>query len=272
MAYENILYEAAAGVATITLNRPDRLNAWNTPMERELRQAVETAAADDGVRVILLTGAGRGFCAGADIERLDTIAGGTQSWEKLPEPKPMGGSERADFRHRVSYFPLIGKPVIAVVNGPVAGIGLVLALYCDLRFAGSDAVFVSAFARRGLIAEYGAGWMLSRLVGPANALDLLMSSRRVTAEEALRMGLVNQVFPQAELMARAHAYAAEVASACSPRSLRVIKRQVWDAQFETLAEAQAVADREMEASFRSEDFREGVAHFQEKRPPRFTGR
>jgi enoyl-CoA hydratase/carnithine racemase len=148
----------------------------------------------------------------------------------------------------------------------------VLALYCDLRFAGSDAVFVSAFARRGLIAEYGAGWMLSRLVGPANALDLLMSSRRVGAEEALRMGLVNQVFPQAELLARSQAYAAELAAACSPRSLRVIKRQVWDAQFETLGEAQDVAEREMEASFGSEDFKEGVAHFQEKRPPRFTGR
>jgi enoyl-CoA hydratase/carnithine racemase len=241
-------------------------------MERELRQAMEGAAADDGVRVILLTGAGRGFCAGADMERLGGIAGGTQPWEKLPPPRAIGGSERADFRHRVSYFPALGKPVIAVINGPVAGIGLVLALYCDLRFAGADALFVTAFARRGLIAEYGASWMLSRLVGPANALDLLMSSRRVGADEALRMGLVNQVFPQAELMDRARAYAEELASQCSPRSLRVIKRQVWDEQFETLAEAEAAADREMQASFESEDFKEGVAHYKEKRAPRFTGR
>lgn len=272
MVYEQILYGTADGVATITLNRPDRLNAWNQVMEAELRHAVSAAAADQGVRVILLTGAGRGFCAGADIGRLDGIARGGPHAVERPALPPLGGSMRADFQDRVSYFPSVGKPIIGVINGPAAGIGLVLALYCDMRFAGSEAFFVTAFARRGLIAEYGSAWILSRLVGSANALDLMLSSRRVGADEALRMGLVNRVVPQGELIGNAAAYARELAAACSPRSLRVMKRQIWDALFQSLAEAQAVAEREMRESFASEDFREGVAHFQEKRPARFTGR
>jgi enoyl-CoA hydratase/carnithine racemase len=179
---------------------------------------------------------------------------------------------RADFRKKYSYFPAVGKPVIAAINGPVVGLGLVIALYCDLRFASDAAKFSTAFARRGLIAEYGLAWILPRLVGHANALDLLFSARMVDSAEALRMGLVNQVFPQDAFLAKVNEYAREVAANSSPRSTRIMKRQVYDAMFQTLGEAFDVAEREMLASLQCEDFKEGVAHFLEKRAPTFTGR
>jgi enoyl-CoA hydratase/carnithine racemase len=162
--------------------------------------------------------------------------------------------------------------VIAAINGPIVGLGLVIALYCDLRFASDGARFGTAFARRGLIAEYGMAWMLPRLVGHANALDLLFSARMIDAAEALRMGLVNQVYPQATFHEKVREYAVAVAANVSPRSLRVIKRQVYDAMFLTLAESFEISEREMLASLQCEDFKEGVAHFVEKRAPVFTGK
>jgi enoyl-CoA hydratase/carnithine racemase len=167
---------------------------------------------------------------------------------------------------------VVGKPVIAAINGPVVGLGLVIALYCDLRLASDAARFGTAFAQRGLIAEYGMAWMLPRLVGHANALDLLFSARMIDAAEALRLGLVNQVFPRETFPERVQSYAAELASSVSPRSLGVIKRQVYDAMFQTLAESFEQSEQEMLASLHSEDFKEGVAHFIQKRAPAFTGR
>jgi enoyl-CoA hydratase/carnithine racemase len=149
---------------------------------------------------------------------------------------------------------------------------MVAALFCDMRFAGSEALFTTAFSRRGLIAEYGSAWILPRLVGHAAALDLLLSARKVGAEEAFRLGLVNQIFPAAELMASTRAYALDLAQSVSPRSMAVMKRQIWEAPFQTPGEAIALAETEMRASFQSADFREGVAHFLEKRKPEFTGR
>ncbi len=274
MTEKTVLYEARDHVATLTFNRPDRLNAFNGDMEIDLRQAMERAAADDDVRVIILTGAGRGFCAGADMDRLAGAAstrGGTVASEST-KALDAGGSTQADFQHKYTYFPAVPKPIIAAVNGPAAGLGLIFACYCDIRIAGSDAVFTTAFARRGLIAEYGLAWLLPRLVGPAHAFDLLYSARRVSAPEAERIGLVNRVLPQAELMAGVRDYAKELASAVSPRSLRVMKRQIWDALLSQLGEAVEIASAEMRKSFSSEDFKEGVAHFVEKRPARFTGR
>jgi enoyl-CoA hydratase/carnithine racemase len=162
--------------------------------------------------------------------------------------------------------------VIAAIQGPVVGLGLVIALYCDLRFASDAARFGTAFARRGLIAEYGMAWMLPRLVGHANALDLLLSARMIDAAEALRMGLVNQVFPQDVFLEKVKEYARELASNVSPRSVRVIKRQVFEAMFPTLAESFEMSEGEMVASLQCEDFKEGVAHFLEKRAPSFTGK
>jgi enoyl-CoA hydratase/carnithine racemase len=243
-------------------------------METGLRQAMADAARDPAVRVILLTGAGRGFCAGADMERLSGAAGsgGATIPREAPAALDLGGPVRADFQHRYSYFPAIPKPVIGAINGPAAGLGFVFACYCDLRFAGSEAIFTTAFSRRGLIAEYGLAWLLPRLVGSANAADLLFSARRVGAEEAQRIGLVNRVFPQAEFLPQVLAYARELADAVSPRSMRVMKRQLWEGMLSALGASVELANEEMRASFGTEDFKEGVAHFVEKRAPRFTGR
>jgi enoyl-CoA hydratase/carnithine racemase len=272
MGYEQILYEVQDRIATVTLNRPEKLNAWTAVMGREVRAAMDAAAGDDGVRAIVLTGAGRGFCAGADMQLLSGISTGATTGGDVARPPAPDGEVRPDFRGRYAYFPTIPKPVLGALNGATAGLGLVVALHCDVRFAADTAVFTTAFARRGLIAEHGISWMLPRLVGLPHALDLMLSGRRIDAAEALAMGLVNRVLREAELMAGVRAYARELADLVSPRSMAVMKRQLWEAQFQTLAEATAVADEEMARSFGSEDFREGVAHFVEKRPPRFTGR
>jgi len=273
MAYEHILYDVADRVATVTLNRPDRLNAWTRLMEREARAALEAATRDDGVRVVVLTGAGRGFCAGADMALLGGIRDGRGDEQAPPSgPMPGGLDLPGDFGLRYTYFPTVPKPIVAAVNGPCAGLGMVMALWCDLRFAAEDAMFTAAFSRRGLIAEHGLSWTLPRLVGPAHALDLLLSSRKVGAREAQGMGLVNRVHPAGDLMPKTLAYARELAEQVSPRSMRVMKGQVWRGLTQSLGDAVETANREMAGSFASEDFREGVAHFVEKRAPRFTGR
>jgi enoyl-CoA hydratase/carnithine racemase len=276
MPNQETLYQVTGGVATITLNRPDKLNAWTAIMEGELRAAMEKAEQDAKVRVIVLTGAGRGFCAGADMALLNTVAEkGLDQARRAQEVQPVGGNwegARADFQKKYSYFPAITKPVIAGINGPVVGLGLVIAMYCDLRFASEGARFGTAFVQRGLIAEYGMAWMLPRLVGHANALDLLFTARMIDAAEALRIGLVNQVYPQEAFLESVQKYAMNLAANVSPRSLRVIKRQVYDAMFQTLAESFESSEQEMLASLQSEDFKEGVAPFIEKRAPAFTGR
>ena len=269
-----ILYNVSKRVATITLNRPDKLNAWTRVMEQEVRQAMHEAAADDQVRVIVLTGAGRGFCAGADISLLNEIVQQGVGHAGVSEgggPVAANGA-RPDYQGRYSYFPAIPKPVIGAINGPAVGLGFVIAMFCDLRFASDAARFGTAFARRGLIAEYGLAWLLPKLIGPANALDLLFSARIADAQEAFRMGIVNQVFPQETFLDAVYAYAGELATGVSPRSLRVIKRQVYEGMFQTLAESVETATEEMKQSLSSEDFKEGVAHFLEKRAPAFTGR
>jgi enoyl-CoA hydratase/carnithine racemase len=275
MANQETLYNVADRVATITLNRPEKLNAWTATMEKEVRAAVAEAEQDEGVRAIVLTGAGRGFCAGADMSLLSTVADkGVDARVREQALRAEGGREgaRRDFQKKYSYFPAIRKPVIAAINGPVVGLGLVIALYCDLRFASEAAKFSTAFARRGLIAEYGMAWQLPRLVGLANALDLLFSARTIDATEALRMGLVNQMYPQDVFSARVGEYARELAASVSPRSLSVIKKQVYEGMFQTLGEAFEISEREMLESLQSADFKEGVAHFFEKRQPKFTGK
>jgi len=270
------LYHVAHRVATITLNRPDKLNAWTALMESEVRSHMENAEQDDEVRVIVLTGAGRGFCAGADMSLLSAVAERGLDDRGREQVLRDEGNRRegvsADFQKRYSYFPAIGKPVIAAINGPVVGLGLVITLHCDLRLASDASRFSTTFARRGLIAEYGMAWMLPRIVGIANALDLLFSARTIDAPEAMRMGLVNRVLPQQTFLEKVQEYAQELASNVSPRSLRMIKRQVYGAMSQTLGEAFDISVREMMACFRTEDFKEGVAHFLEKRPASFTGK
>jgi len=267
MPYQQILYSVEDRIATVTLNRPDKLNAWTDVMSQEVYDAMQTAAKDKKVRVIVLTGAGRAFCVGADIESLSETAPSALA-SKLPRTFDM--NRRADYQTRHSWHAAIGKPVIAMVNGATAGLGLVNALGCDLRFAADDAVFTTAFARIGLSAEYGTAWMLARVIGHANALDLLLSGRRVAAPEAQRMGLVNFVHPRDSLAQATYAYARVLVEWCSPRSMRAIKEQVWEAPFQNLAEAVIMANRDMAIGSGLPDFQEGLSAFLEKRKPGFA--
>jgi enoyl-CoA hydratase/carnithine racemase len=285
MMYEQILYEVQDRIATVTLNRPDRLNAWTAVMEREVRAAMTEATADEAVRVIILTGAGRGFCSGADMSGLSQASQSASKSSSLAERLAATRTEayasgpikgRLDlpqaFSYRFAYFPTVPKPIIAALNGPAAGVGLIAALYADLRFASQTAVFTTAFARRGLVAEHGIDWILPRIVGLPNALDLLLSARKITAEEALQMGLVNKVFAAELFMSEVRAYALELAQMVSPRSMRVIKQQLFRAQNLDFGTALDASIPDVVESFYSEDFKEGVAHFVEKRAPNFPGR
>ena len=277
---EDVLYEAREGIAVIRLNRPEALNAFTQAMGRGLHRAAAAAVANDAVRVIVLTGAGRGFCAGADMKLLQTIQPGRGVTRRsdddtaplLGSLSGLGPDLSMHYYGRFGYLLQAPKPVIAAINGPAAGLGLVIALYADLRFAASEAKLTTSFAQRGLIAEHGISWLLPRLVGPAHALDLLLSARKLAAAEAERIGLVNKVFPQASFMDEVVAYARALAGSVSPRSMAVIKAQVWKSPFQDFAAALATADAEMQKSFASEDFREGVAHYVEKRAPAFKGR
>ncbi len=275
MAFSEITYTVDARVATITLNRPEKLNAWTRTMETEVRAAMTTAGNDDAVRAIVLTGAGRGFCAGADMSLLSDVSasgGDARPGDAAPGGIAGGLDLPPDYHLRYAYFPTVPKPVVAAINGPAAGLGLIMALYCDVRFAADSAVFTTAFARRGLIAEHGISWLLPALVGHAHALDLLLSARKVDATEAVAMGLVNQVHAGPALMDATMAYARDLAENVSPRSIRVMKRQVYRAVLQSLEDATLIANAELPGSFVSEDFKEGVAHFLEQRPARFSGR
>jgi enoyl-CoA hydratase/carnithine racemase len=273
MTYDQIIYEVANFVATITLNRPDKLNAWTQKMEEEISAAVRAASADDQVRVIILTGAGKGFCAGADMSLLSEI-----SQESAPRAgqflldTEMYGDAPADFRKKHASFLSVPKPIIAAINGPAVGLGFIVPLYCDFRFASEKARFSVIFSKRGLVAEYGLAWMLPRLVGVANAVELMFTSKMVDAHEALRIGLVSRVFPEENFLGAIQAFARELATTVSPRSLRVMKRQIYTGLSQNLDEAYEDALEKMRESFGTEDFREGVAHFLEKRTAAFTGR
>ncbi len=278
---EDLKLEVRGNVAIVTLNRPDKLNAWTAAMEKSMRTALVACAKDDVVRAIVVTGAGRGFCAGADMNLLQKIDpdagekrelarandGATDDWDRSLGPDistHMGG--------RFGYMPQIPKPIIAAVNGPCAGLGMVFALWCDMRIGAEDMFFTTSFAKRGLIAEHGISWLLPELAGHSVAMDLLFSARRVDADEARALGLLNNTVPTQELVNEAVAYAQEMADMVSPRSVAVMKAQIWKAKFQSLGAAIETGDEEMQKSFASDDFKEGVEHFVQKRPPRFTGR
>jgi enoyl-CoA hydratase/carnithine racemase len=255
---EPVLCERDAAVAVLTLNRPDRMNGWTGEMETRFFDLLAEVGADDDVRAVVVTGAGRAFCAGADMAALEQISGGTLAVSVAGEGRP-------------KTFPLsVPKPVIAAVNGACAGIGLIEALMCDVRIAAADAKFTAAFSKVGLIAEHGISWLLPRHVGIGNALDLLMSSRVVPAEEALRMGLVQQVCPPGAALETALAYARELAARVSPAAMATIKAQVYRHATEALDAAVTDSDGLMEAALGAPDFAEGVAAFQQKRLPAFA--
>jgi enoyl-CoA hydratase/carnithine racemase len=269
--YEQILYEVGDPVATIRLNRPERLNAWTDRMGEEVRHALARAEADKSVVGIVLTGAGRGFCAGADLKNLQAISAGERQARAASDlAADPGDPEMGDsFRKTYSYLMSIRKPIIAAINGPCAGMAMPIALFCDLRFAGESATFTTAFVRRGLIAEWGLAWTLPRLVGTAHALDLLLSGRKIDAREAERIGLVNRVLPDESLVSHCQDYVRELAASSSPSSMMVMKRQVYQQLTRELGPSLDEAVKLMVESFGRPDFKEGVASFLERRPPKF---
>jgi enoyl-CoA hydratase/carnithine racemase len=258
-----VLYDARdSGVAVVTLNRPERLNAWGGGLASEFYRCMDRAEADPAVRVIVVTGSGRAFCAGADMGDLDGISGADQSSGDTDVTQLVGE------RHP-HFVTGMRKPIIAAINGACAGIGLTQALMCDVRFAAAGAKFTTAFARRGLIAEYGISWILPRVVGWSAALDLLLSGRTFHAEEAAELGLVKEVVAPDELLARAIAYAEDMAAHCAPSAMAVIKRQVYDDALRDMEATSARAEKLMHESMQRPDFIEGITAFFEKRQPSF---
>ena len=270
--YQEIIYDVEGSSAVIQLNRPDRLNALTHKMLSELRHAVGAAEDDPRVVGIVLTGAGRGFSAGMDAQALaagargeKTLTAGDNEFAAEPGDSAMG----AEFSVTYAYLLKVRKPVIAAVNGPCAGLGLAIAALCDLRFASESAVFRTAFAQRGLIAEHGASWILPRLLGPSRALDLMWHPRKVDAKEALALGLVNRVVPNADLLREAKTYIDEIATWSSPASVMQMKQQVYRALQQPLDVAMNEANARMVDSFKRKDFAEGVGSFLENRKPAF---
>ncbi|MHB1987681.1 MAG: enoyl-CoA hydratase-related protein [Acidimicrobiales bacterium] len=264
-------YDMAERVATITLNRPERLNAWTGAMSHQYRAALLTAATDEQVRVIVVTGAGRGFCAGADSDALQMHAdAGRYDPGLSKEAARPGYGVRPEFDADLAYHFGIDKPIIAALNGPAAGIGLALACYCDLRMAARGAKLTSAHGRLGLPAEFGLSWLLPRLIGFTRAADLLLSSRIFLAEEAAEMGLVNSVHAPDDLMAAVSLYATALANDVSPLSIATTKRQLYsDIISGDPASSIETAIAKMSEMMGGEDYRKGVAALREKRSPRF---
>jgi enoyl-CoA hydratase/carnithine racemase len=260
----SVLRSVDAGIATLTLNRPESNNGWNGELQGRYFELLAECEADPDVRAIIVTGAGKTWCPGADMNLLASAAGagGLSATRRIiGDPQAQGAP---------NWFPAtIGTLTIGAINGACAGVGLVQALMLDLRFAARGAKFTFAFARRGLIAEYGSAWLLPQIVGRSTAIDLLTSSRVIDADEALELGLVDRVVEREHLLDECRAYAHDVATNCSPTSVAVMKRQINAAAHQTLEEATADADRLMHMTTKMADFREGVKSYLEKRPPSF---
>lgn len=261
-AVDAVRYEVADGVALVTLNRPAQLNSWDADIAAGLYACMDRAEADRAVRAVVLTGAGRGFCAGANLGSAGPVA------ETLLNAADNDVSALVGERYP-HFLTALRKPVIAAINGACAGIGLTHALMCDVRFAAAGAKFATAFPRRGLIAEYGITWILPRLAGWGAAMDLLVSGRTFVAEEAAELGLVKEVVPGERLLERAMDYAGDIARNCSPASLAVIKQQVYGDALLDVAEVSARAETLMHESMLRPDLVEGITSFLQKRPPQF---
>lgn len=259
---EAVLYETTeTGVALLTLNRPDRLNSWGPDISAAFYACIDRAEADPAVRVIVLTGAGKGFCAGANL-------GGAGAIDEKLGDGDTDISQLVGDRHP-HFLTALRKPIIAAVNGACVGIGLTHALMCDVRFAAAGAKFATAFTRRGLIAEYGISWILPRLAGWGAAMDLLLSGRTFVAEEAAKLGLVNEVVAPEQLMVRAMEYADDIARNCSPSSMAVIKQQTYGDALRDVADVSDRAEKLMHESLQRPDVIEGITSFLQKRPPNF---
>jgi enoyl-CoA hydratase/carnithine racemase len=262
---EAVIYQVTAtGVAVLTLNRPERLNTWGGDIATAFYAGLDRAEEDPAVRVIVLTGRGKAFCAGAQLGSMGTVG---QSIQKTDERKLANlVGDRQPY-----YLTSLSKPIIAAINGSCVGIGLTQALMCDVRFAAAGAKFAASFARRGLIAEYGVSWILPRLTGWGVALDLLLSGRTFLAEEAAELGLVKEVVAPELVTKRAMDYAEDIAQNCSPASMAVIKRQAYGDAMREVADASSRSEALLQESLQRPDVIEGIASFLEKRAPSFPG-
>lgn len=261
---EPVLYDVRdTGIAVVTLNRPERMNGWGGGLATTFYERLDDAEADPRVRAIVVTGSGRAFCAGADMGDLTTISAASVDTAGGTDVGKLVGARHPHF------LMTMRKPIVAAINGACAGMGLTLALACDVRFAADGAKFTTSFARRGLIAEYGISWILPRIVGRGVASDLLLSGRVFLADEAARLGLVNDVVAPGDLLPRAIAYAEDIAANCAPSSLAVIKQQVYADTMRDVFEASDHAEKLMHESMTRPDFIEGITTFFEKRPPNF---
>lgn len=263
-----VLYEVREpGIAILTLNRPERLNAWTGELGAKYFELLDRATADPDVKVIVVTGAGKGFCAGADMADLQGLGAGRGAAAAGGVSQGVAASVGQRPQYDTTNVP---KPVIAAINGAAAGMGLAQALMCDMRFAAAGAKMTTSFGQRGLIAEWGLSWLLPRLVGTGRAFDLLFSGRVILAEEAAQMGMVNAVVEPDKLMEYTLDYAASLARKVSPTSMAIIKRQVYADWDKDLVTAHDDSIGLMVASLRRPDFREGVASYLEKRDPQFN--
>lgn len=263
--------ERDGGVAVVTLDRPDRLNAWTGRMHTEYRAVFAHLEADPTVRAAVVTGAGRAFCAGADTAALDGhVARGGYDAGLPPEPATPGHGVRPEYDHAFAWHFGLRFPVIAAVNGPAAGVGLVLACFADVRYAAEGAKLTTSAPRLGLPAEYGLSWLLPRLVGVGHAADLLISSRVVLAEEAATMGLVNRVLPAEQVLEAACGWARSVATEIAPSSAALAKAQLYADLHGDIGTAVDRAERLLAETVAGEDYREGVRAWLDKRPPAFV--
>ena len=271
--YEEIIYDVADGVAVITMNRPETLNALTDRTQAEIRHALDQSERDGDVVGTVLTGAGRGFCSGVDMNALGAMS---EAGRRLGAAHadlaadPGNPDKDPNFEIGAAYFLGLRKPLIAAINGACAGLGFSYAVFCDLRFVDRTARFATAFSQRGLIAEHGTSWMLPRLIGPANALDILWTGRKFDGEEAGRIGLANRVSEPGECVNDACAYLREIADVAAPNSLMMMKRQIYRHLNAELRRAMEESNAWMDASLARGDFKEGVASFVERRPPNFA--
>jgi enoyl-CoA hydratase/carnithine racemase len=272
MEFNEITYEKSERVAIVSYNRPERMNAWTMKMGEEARAAMLDADKDPNIGAIILTGAGRAFCAGADMQSLNNLARGTDQLAEAGRPLPGTEELNPNFRGRFSWMMALKKPVIGAINGPAVGMGFANSLYCDIRIAAEKARMGLIFTRRGLGIEFGSSWLLPRIVGIANAMDLAVTGRLIDGNEALRMGLVTKVVPDAELMPATRALASEIATQCSPLGISHVKRLVYSHLFTDLSTALFDDDQSAADLLKSEDFKEGIKAFMEKRAPKFTGK
>jgi enoyl-CoA hydratase/carnithine racemase len=263
-------YGVADAIGTITLHRPDRLNAWTGRMHTEYRALLQRASDDPEVRVIVVTGSGRGFCAGADARALEghVERGAYDAGVDDGLARP-GYGVRPEFDADFAYHFGIPKPIIAAINGPAAGVGFVLACYCDLRIAAEGAKLTTSHGKLGLPAEYGLSWLLPRLIGVTRATDLLLSSRVVLAEEAAAIGLINRVVAPEQILEATYDYAARLATDVAPSSLAATKLQLYSDLHGDVASSVNDASARMATMMQGADFAEGVAALTEKRAPHF---